>query len=89
MSKPWTLRTELDNRGQPMDVWSWQDYEFSENVNLGDEGGRAQWVFEVLFRGRYCALAPTVTLAKKAAVDHDAEGSAARAAVAGSLETAS
>jgi hypothetical protein len=87
VSKQWQRRVESDNKGKPLDVWSWGDYQFSENVNLGDEGGG--WVFEILFRGRYLALAATLALAKKAAVGHDTALNGGPDAVQESVEAAS
>lgn len=87
MSKQWQTRDESDNRGKPFTVWFWADYELAENVNLGAEGG---WVFELLYRGRFLALAATLAKGKEAAAEHHAsQAEAERANEDGALEVAS
>jgi len=63
----WELRSVTDNRGKPLSVWLWWDYELCENVNLGNEGG---WMFELTKDGERVALYPTLKDGKLGALEH-------------------
>jgi hypothetical protein len=63
----WEVKTETDNRGKPLPVWCWRDYELCENVNMGAEGG---WMFELTMRGKRIAVRPNLAEGKKAAREH-------------------
>jgi len=67
MDERWKRNTVTDNRGKPLSVWSWRDYELSQNVNLGSEGG---WVFELTLRGRRVGLFASEGEGKRGACDH-------------------
>lgn len=63
MSVRWERRFEPDNRGNPLEIWFFGDYELSKNVNLGNEGG---WVYELTLRGKRVGLHPTLAEGKRA-----------------------
>ena len=86
MSERWELRAETDNAGRPFKVWIWDEYELSQNVNLGNEGG---WVFELTFKGRHLALAPSLCEGKQVAHEHRASLEAGRSRDEAGFEVAS
>ena len=73
MSDRWQKRIETDNRGKPLEVWFWLDYELCENVNLGLEGG---WVFELTHKRRHVDVYTTLKAGKEGAREHHARAQA-------------
>jgi hypothetical protein len=69
----WKKKIESDNRGRPLPVWCWLDYELCENVNLGLEGG---WVFELIHKKKHLELYPNLEAGKEGADQHHARAAA-------------
>jgi hypothetical protein len=55
MAQRWERKTVADNRGKPLEVLCWRDYELACEVNLGEQGG---WVYQLTERGLRVELFP-------------------------------
>ncbi len=69
----WEVKEVPDSRGKPLQVWCSGEYELSENVNNGAEGG---WMFELTLRGARIAVRSTLREGKQAAREHSDGASA-------------